>query len=286
MPTSIVNYRVPANLGPGQHPFKIPTNRVIKKLLLSGDFGASGVLPTRAQWPTYISHIELKIRGRRAWNISMQDYVNALEYEGIETVPGVLPILFDAPNEEGPVMRSEWQLGTADLGENDLQLILTFTAEPINVFRISGETTIGANVPVGRIISYVSRDITGTQNGSFPIDVIASGPGRNYQIAQIFIDTDKIDDVEVLFGQQVYDETTKNERELLAVVNGRSDLAGYTVIDFIRGDAVANALSMGVGPHIADGQFNILAKATEQLSGFRLISRYVQDWTAEQSSLA
>ena len=229
--STVVKLILPS-LGTGRKVIDLPVSSAIDNLNIENVSFATGpaVLPTLAQWATYVSKIELLIDGHAAWNLSMASYVMLLQRRGITAELGSLPILFTRPIEDTLELRAHARLGTSDI--KTLQLALTFLAasDPINSFDI--RATLGANERIGQFVAYTERPINIPNAGAHDLKDLPDQ--KAYGTLAVYFDITTLDQIEIFVGATVVDDTSKNYRLQQDRLNGLAAVAGFDVLDFAR----------------------------------------------------
>lgn len=275
MPTTFRNYSFPPLAQGQRNTITLPRDATIHQILMTGNFDVGAVNPTLAQWPTYITRIELLIDSRPVWDISMANYVAWLQYHGVTTEAGTLPLFFERPWEDLKEIHKHGRLGTLDL--NNLQLRLTFANLAINSFRLTGLVDT-LNEPIAQFFGFTERPENVNSAGRFDIEAIPSG--KSYGTAAMHINNANIADVELFFGTTQFDESIRVERIQIDAENGRVPQAGYTHVDLTRGGDVRDTLDMSAR------DFRVRINATAVLGNVTILHEYLQDFSVNRVPLA
>lgn len=263
----------------------LPKSNTLFKLMLNFAFTNAGTIqPTLAQWPTYLTRIELLIDGHRVWDVTGTNYLMWLQRIGYTSpADGILDILFYNPYSDIKELREYFALGTADL--QSVQLALTFGNYPIVTSEMVAE--VGPNAPIGTFIGFTERPIYIGATGDFDFKDLPSGPQFPYATRAVHFSTANIDDVTMFIGATNVGDYTAEDRESMEKMNGITPQAGFTTVDFMRHGDPRDVFPMGdaKNANLTDVRMR-LAVITAAPGNVTALHEYIQDFSKYRRPLA
>jgi hypothetical protein len=238
----------PGGLGAGQTAsVNLPIGLTYNTLMLNATI--AGVDVAVADWTNQIDEIRLMVNGDARITISAADLVVMNQYYGQELVAGVLPLFLSRPwmrtitGEDqtgygtGAYVNGAW-MGRLDTFSLEFDLKAASTIDKVQIFaKQSVATPFGPHLRIQRL--QINQGVTGEAQ-------IADIPRSVYAAMAFHIGTSDIAEAEVVTDQRKIYETNTAIRAADAAVSKRVPQAGFTHLDMMAENRLAEALAMNV----------------------------------------
>lgn len=195
----------------------------------------------QADWATYINEVRLMVDGDAKIEMSASALVAMNAYYGQSMVDGVLPLFLSRPWMR--TINGEDQTGYGTMGgistlslELDLKDGITINSLEVYASQSDGKP-FGPHLRVQKITR--NQGVTGEAQ----ISEINRGP---YVMLAMHVATASIADVEVLADERVVHKSDKALRDAHYGVIGRVPQAGFTHVDFVTENRLAEAMPMAL----------------------------------------
>lgn len=206
----------------------------------TADLGAGAVEVPAASWGSVIGEIRLMVNGDARITIDAADLVKLNAFYGEAGEDGVLPLFLSRPWMRTTGGEDQTSYGTLGLASFSLEMDVQAGAN-ISALTVSAVQSVGT--PFGphlRIQKYTrNQGVTGPAE----IADIVRGP---YAMLAMHVSTDAISTVEVHTDQRKIIESDAEIRAAHYGICGRVPQAGFTHIDFLTENRLAEALPMAV----------------------------------------
>ena len=261
MTSPIKKMPTPLGVGAGQTAsVQLPLGLTYERLYM--EFTVDGnprKLPI-AEMGDYIDEVRLMVDGDTKIQIKASDLVKLNKFYGQNGKPGVLDLFLAQPWMQTIDGQKQTAYGTRGglssfALEMDLKSGKTFAKVDVYALQSPG-TAFGPHLRIQRYVH--NQGVTGEAE----ISDIMRG---NYSMAALHVNTDEIEDVEIMWDNRKILETSKSIRAAHYDVTKRNPQAGFTHIDFLSENILAEALPMAVSDFrlnptfTATGNFSIYA---------------------------
>jgi hypothetical protein len=194
-----------------------------------------------SEWGSYIGEIRLMVNGENKIEIDAADLVSLNKYYGQDLKAGVLPIFLSQPWARTMSGEDTTAYGTAS-GVSTMTLEIDLKSgiaiNELSVYAIQSEAKpFGAHLRIQRFSDQMS--LSGTKE-------ISDLPKGTFNLLGLHFTSDKADLVEVLANNVKVHETDKVLRAAHVGVTGRVTQSGFTHVDFMSENRLADVLPMAL----------------------------------------
>ena len=218
-----------------------------------------------ADWGTYIDEIRLMVDGDSKIQIDAADLVSLNQYYGETPEDGALPIFLSRPWMRTISGEDQTGYGTAQgsVASFSLEMDLKtgITVNSLNVYAVqSPGRPFGPHLRIQRYVH--NQGVTGEAE----IADIVRGP---YAMLALHVNTGAIGDAEILADQRKVHDSDAVIRDAHHAIAGRVPQAGFTHLDFVPENRLAEAMPMALQDFrakldfSATGNFSIYAESVQ-----------------------
>lgn len=214
-----------------------------------------------ADWDTVFGDMRLMVNGDAQITASAAQLVALNQFYGQTLQAGALPIFLSRPWMRSPIGEDQSGYGTVGMATFSLEMDVKAgqTINSLEVYALNSKATNwGSHLRIQRYTR--QQGVTGTAE-------IADIVRGNYAMYALHVDTDQIGQAEVLADNRKIVESDKAIRAAHYAVVDRVPQTGFTHLDFVGENRLAEALPMNVQDFrlkldfAATGNFNILAES-------------------------
>lgn len=255
----------PLGVGAGQTAsVQLPLGLTYERLYMYANVDATPRDVPVAEWGTYIDEVRLLVDGDAKITITAADLVSLNQYYGQSMVAGVLPLFLARPwmqTIEGQLQTAYGTKGGISSFSLEMDVKSDVTINTLDVYaQQSPGRPFGPHLRLQRYVH--NQGVTGMAE----ISDIMRG---NYSMAALHVNTANIGEVEILWDNRKILEMTKPIRAAHYDVIDRVPQSGFTHVDFLSENILAEALPMAVSDFrlkadfTGTGNFSIYAESVQ-----------------------
>lgn len=255
----------PLGIGAGQTAsVQLPLGLTYERLYIEMNVDGSPQDVPVADWGSYIDEIRILVDGDTKIQITAADLVKLNKYYGQAMKAGVLPLFLARPWMQTIAGQQQTAYGTkGGITSFSLEMDLAsgITINSLNVYAMqSPGRPFGPHLRMQRYVH--NQGVIGEAEIS---DIMRGG----YSMCAMHVTTDDIGEIEILWDNRKILEMSKNIRAAHYDVIDRVPQAGFTHVDFLAENILAEALPMAVSDFrlkadfTATGNFSIYTESVQ-----------------------